>query len=154
MNSFSITITSQGIFDKNKKWLPEGKHNFLINISNEVVKGCLNTEEKINYEFSDIEFAKMVSLVNKEQVNTCPICLELLDNDTIKLDCSHIYHSNCIKKWLIHNESCPTCRKYIDKKKYLKNNILVPITRLNLIPRNRLINEYRTHFSSRPDFIS
>ena len=41
------------------------------------------------------------------------ICLEELMNKTIKLDCGHKYHYNCILK--INNNSCPLCRSKILK---------------------------------------
>lgn len=45
----------------------------------------------------------------------CPVCYEIItDNLTITF-CNHIYHKECIYKWLILNDSCPICRKIIKK---------------------------------------
>ena len=43
---------------------------------------------------------------------TCVICCEnFIANDTIRrLDCLHIFHKNCIDKWLIENNHCPVCK--------------------------------------------
>nr|XP_027186972.1 probable E3 ubiquitin-protein ligase RHC1A [Cicer arietinum] len=48
---------------------------------------------------------------------TCSICLEefLLGSEAIRLSstCSHIYHQNCIIRWLIRSNTCPLCRRPI-----------------------------------------
>jgi hypothetical protein len=42
---------------------------------------------------------------------TCPICMEFLgENMLIKMNCHHIFHSNCILNWLGQSNSCPVCR--------------------------------------------
>ncbi len=46
----------------------------------------------------------------------CSICLEsfiINESDVCKTQCNHMYHKDCINKWLIKNRSCPKCRKYI-----------------------------------------
>lgn len=52
----------------------------------------------------------------------CTICLEkfLYNDNVIKLRCYHVFHPNCIDKWLnqrINTSSvintCPTCRQII-----------------------------------------
>ena len=41
----------------------------------------------------------------------CSICLEnLKDDNSVILNCEHIYHKICIKEWLKKNNSCPNCR--------------------------------------------
>lgn len=52
----------------------------------------------------------------KNNIENCPICLEAFnDQNSIKLlSCYHIYHINCITKWLSErSEACPMCRKTI-----------------------------------------
>ena len=58
------------------------------------------------------------SLLNKKNKifnEDCIICLE--NNDvSIKLDCGHILHQNCINQWIEENRNtCPICREYINK---------------------------------------
>ena len=51
----------------------------------------------------------------------CIICLEKMYDETnilndtklYLLECNHIYHNNCIIKWINKNNTCPTCRKMI-----------------------------------------
>ncbi len=42
--------------------------------------------------------------------DTCPVCLEDLDNLGIPLECGHQYHGKCIVPWLQRGKSCPVCR--------------------------------------------
>lgn len=47
---------------------------------------------------------------------TCTICLLDLDKNTKKLECSHVFHKVCIKRWLALRDTCPICRCKIKKK--------------------------------------
>ncbi|VVB16048.1 unnamed protein product [Arabis nemorensis] len=42
----------------------------------------------------------------------CPICLTELSSSVsrMELSCSHVFHTNCLMKWLKENTSCPICR--------------------------------------------
>lgn len=49
----------------------------------------------------------------KEHMNqTCHICLEGVEYAAVmvELECSHMYHKDCIHTWLKQKRSCPTCR--------------------------------------------
>ncbi len=53
--------------------------------------------------------------VSKECVQQgwdCAVCKDdlVLDEDIISLPCKHVYHPDCIKKWLATSNSCPICR--------------------------------------------
>lgn len=45
----------------------------------------------------------------------CVICLDAFKKDEkiSKLECNHIYHTECIKLWFTNNLSCPMCRRII-----------------------------------------
>ena len=53
---------------------------------------------------------------------TCSICLEeLVDEDGAyvnggvrRLECAHLFHENCIRRWTRRNQTCPVCRVRID----------------------------------------
>jgi len=48
----------------------------------------------------------------------CSICLEEVEFYRRKrLECNHVFHYNCIKEWSKQNNSCPNCRKIINKNK-------------------------------------
>ena len=63
------------------------------------------------------------NILNKDYIllNThcCSICANTLDGDDkyVKLKCNHIFHKNCITKWLNSskksNNYCPDCKKII-----------------------------------------
>lgn len=48
---------------------------------------------------------------NQTENISCPICLtDFEDGDSIgHLRCKHLFHSACLKKWLVHKNSCPMC---------------------------------------------
>ncbi|AES69216.1 putative aminoacyltransferase, E1 ubiquitin-activating enzyme [Medicago truncatula] len=45
----------------------------------------------------------------------CSICLVELSvgSKAIRLPCSHIYHDECIMKWLDRSNTCPMCRQSV-----------------------------------------
>lgn len=57
---------------------------------------------------------------------TCPICLENIENNNIKLNCNHIFHKNCYNKLVCTNSTlfinCPICRQINYNFKTFKNN--------------------------------
>ncbi|KAK6090981.1 hypothetical protein P3W45_000226 [Vairimorpha bombi] len=67
--------------------------------------------------------------INEEDVgkyDCCAICLEEYekDDDVLQLICMHLFHKDCITKWLEMGKNCPACKKdlvlqicvYEDKK--------------------------------------
>jgi hypothetical protein len=48
---------------------------------------------------------------NKEKLYEilCSICFDVLDNNYIKLGCTHKYHMNCLFKWC--KIICPICKQ-------------------------------------------
>lgn len=46
----------------------------------------------------------------------CSICLDShISTDLLIIsECNHIFHKNCILKWLSFKENCPNCRKYLN----------------------------------------
>ncbi|GFS30805.1 hypothetical protein TNIN_498261 [Trichonephila inaurata madagascariensis] len=51
---------------------------------------------------------------------TCSICLE--EKPTKSLDCGHVFHLECIRKWLAVNAHCPYCRQEIREKNQVQWN--------------------------------
>ena len=60
----------------------------------------------------------------------CVICQEIIESknsddqsyEIVKLECGHLYHKRCIENWYksSKNKDCPSCRKDISIKEYLK----------------------------------
>ena len=49
----------------------------------------------------------MFNLFN--DVKQCPICIQNIRCRRIKLECNHIFHRSCLRKW--KQLQCPLCRK-------------------------------------------
>jgi hypothetical protein len=49
---------------------------------------------------------------NNIEYPTCSVCLTDInkDQDTILIPCGHLFHNDCITKWLDMNNTCPVCR--------------------------------------------
>ena len=64
----------------------------------------------------------MTAKTKKEQTakeeNTCPICIcdfEAGDNVVVLRKCSHYFHKECLRDWLLRsNLTCPLCRNDIE----------------------------------------
>ena len=74
------------------------------------VKIVLNDEQ-----FENLEKVKYEDI---NEINECLICIENFEenNEITKIKCNHIFHKECIKKWLCNESNkCPICRIEIDK---------------------------------------
>ena len=50
--------------------------------------------------------------------NECTICLLQYTEETKKTtECNHIFHDECIGRWLQTNNSCPLCRTVLNQQK-------------------------------------
>ncbi|XGW23304.1 hypothetical protein V3C99_005496 [Haemonchus contortus] len=67
--------------------------------------------EKMNF-VKDVE-------VPENEIERCTVCLcEFETGEEVRnLRCTHIFHVNCIDKWLVYNKKCPVCRLDVDKQK-------------------------------------
>ena len=78
------------------------------NINNE------NIVEENNFNSNSIPDSTLedVSELNDEN-KMCSICSEEYKNNDIikKLPCNHIFHSECLKIWLLNKTTCPIYRK-------------------------------------------
>lgn len=54
----------------------------------------------------------MPSVKIAESGRECPICLEQfeVDGDAKEMPCKHLFHGDCVDKWLKIHGSCPVCR--------------------------------------------
>ncbi len=55
--------------------------------------------------------AEKTCVICYDTINSQPICEE--ENERI-LDCSHIFHRECIGEWLKQKHNCPVCRAHVD----------------------------------------
>ena len=72
--------------------------------------------EDVKVTLSEEEFDKLDTHVDETLLSdsiSCNICLEELkkDESLVRLNCTHIYHQDCIKEWLTKQSTkCPNCR--------------------------------------------
>ncbi|XP_018327573.1 E3 ubiquitin-protein ligase RNF181-like [Agrilus planipennis] len=47
-----------------------------------------------------------------EEGKQCPVCLKDYEkgSSAVKMPCDHLFHPECIKRWLTKTNSCPLCR--------------------------------------------
>ena len=75
-------------------------------ITPEEVQNVLHRKHNINRE-QMLEFDEEEN--NREQF--C-FCMEEKENaEFVKLNCNHIFHTECLAQWLVNNNSCPNCRE-------------------------------------------
>jgi hypothetical protein len=60
------------------------------------------------------------AVASEEEVHECSICLEnilptatLAQEKRTQLDCSHIFHKECIGAWVNRQHNCPLCRAVV-----------------------------------------
>ncbi|WP_448216697.1 RING finger domain-containing protein [Endozoicomonas sp. 2B-B] len=48
----------------------------------------------------------------QEPTDNCPVCLESFDGREVRVleDCHHMFHKDCVARWLSANSICPLCR--------------------------------------------
>lgn len=52
----------------------------------------------------------------RKYIDICPVCLDNLDKNSIATMCNHSFHYDCIFKWLLTHDSCPSCRRNLIEK--------------------------------------
>ncbi|KZV33159.1 hypothetical protein F511_18175 [Dorcoceras hygrometricum] len=59
-----------------------------------------------------VEKLESLSIEKEEETMTCSICKDLVNagESAKKLPCGHLYHGDCIIRWLGSRNSCPVCR--------------------------------------------
>ena len=79
-------------------------------------------------------------LFNIEDTNICTICIENITytKSTI-LDCSHIYHKECIEKWFTVSYNCPICNNF-HKMTDIQYNVLNYILNQENLKKDTIIN--------------
>jgi ribosomal protein S27AE len=73
-------------------------------------------DNQINKEISFKNLYHYTKIKINNENRFCPICQSdiVINTEIIReLNCSHIYHIDCIDKWLLLKNECPLCKKII-----------------------------------------
>ena len=79
-------------------------------------QGDLETLEQIVKQLNKLEYSSYKHLKNKNikgLMSECSICIEELNDvdEVLFTKCSHVFHKNCINKWISeYNIKCPICK--------------------------------------------
>src|SRR5689334_13231789 len=77
-----------------------------------------------------IKYNAIPRSVDKEnQLDKCVICLGefIADEECFQLHCTHYFHAECIKHWLLVNKSCPSCTYNVESDKNEENTSENPL---------------------------
>lgn len=90
------------------KFIYEEEEITSTQVTYQIKKKCY---ECLNYDINDF-----ISLVLPPKSDCC-ICYETYNkNEQVsKLECNHIFHTECIMNWCVEKNTCPLCRKDIIK---------------------------------------
>tara|TARA_B100002019_G_C21259649_1_gene595948 strand:+ start:1368 stop:2210 length:843 start_codon:yes stop_codon:yes gene_type:complete len=120
----------------------------LIFCISETYKSIYNDEEltsdPVRYTYkkrcnrcSISDILSKVQHVNNSSIEKCCVCLDNTDKYVSKLECNHLFHTECLYNWIQKdNNTCPLCRKYIYNcskcngkiyKEYEAQNVVIPI---------------------------
>lgn len=75
-------------------------------LTNRLLETSVETPIETPIEYTEIHYT------DNEIIDTCSICLYgyKQDDKLVKLNCSHIYHKECIFDWFKKSRNCPLCR--------------------------------------------
>ena len=95
-----------------------GDEEYLELAHGEIIEVTENKFEDINSinNYFGNEFD--LNVLSNECEKNCSICLnEMKQTDKLRKmrDCKHIFHKDCIDKWLLIKNNCPYCRKDCSK---------------------------------------
>ncbi|XP_044466502.1 E3 ubiquitin-protein ligase SIRP1-like [Mangifera indica] len=68
--------------------------------------------EFVTVPASESAIGKLEMLKNEDEATLCVVCLEqiLLGSQATRMPCAHVFHGDCILKWLSMSRFCPLCR--------------------------------------------
>ncbi|CAD8164549.1 unnamed protein product [Paramecium pentaurelia] len=95
----------------------QAQNQLNVNIDNMTYEQILNLQERIGNQNVGLtklqikEIPKKTKEANDNVEEICTICYDqiLTGNVYRQLSCNHIYHSKCIKAWLLNHKKCPVC---------------------------------------------
>ncbi len=91
----------------------------------------------------------------KKTKDLCNVCLDKfnVEQEVYVLPCGHMYHMDCLDKWLDNKTTCPSCRYSVYGKKIKTNLIGQKMLRLykrNLLHKNRVVDYKKPSYNQQP----
>ncbi|CAK79506.1 unnamed protein product (macronuclear) [Paramecium tetraurelia] len=95
----------------------QAQNQLNVNIDNMTYEQILNLQERIGNQNVGLtklqikEIPKRTKEANDNVEEICTICYDQIQTGNVyrQLPCNHIYHSKCIKAWLLNHKKCPVC---------------------------------------------
>ena len=103
--------------DLSRRWAPH--YRYYENGRTVSVDSAIDVEmEQDDNEDNEDDAAIITSYHPDIENQTCPVCIEVVDDDLEITKCQHIFHQHCLNEWDTSElangslkKSCPTCRK-------------------------------------------
>jgi hypothetical protein len=86
----------------------------LTDVINLLAQLATRGEQEASRDAHDVDQCLSVLRVHpavSPATDTCSICLEPVDTPYWLLDCQHVFHQDCLRKWFASKDECPVCRQ-------------------------------------------
>jgi len=94
------------------------EYNYFLNDYNDLQTNIENMSPDVVLERNRIKFTIIEKNSDEYTDSCCSICLcdhNDLKQQIIKIKCNHIFHVNCLSKWVTQNKNtCPMCRDVME----------------------------------------
>ena len=99
------------IFKKYLSNADKTQHRDLRAIRRELIVDCYNGLGTLMRALRSKVLCIMPNYLQEPSNEPCLICYEsTVPNLKVKTSCNHIYHLDCIRKWVAEHNNCPACR--------------------------------------------
>ncbi len=85
-------------------------------------------ELNIKIRDTPVTFDMVMQNIPTDQIKEdCPICLDSMTENSIKLTCQHCFHQHCINEWfsIDPGHSCPICRTGMNEQQCNQNKLIL-----------------------------